>query len=76
MAISTLRVLLAEQGFSETGLVLRSLCAEAGWSLEMVFVDDRARLGQAFLAHCPDVAFLQLALLQPDAPALLRVRSC
>lgn len=73
MATSTLRVLLAEQEFSETGLTLRSLCAEAGWGLEIVFVDDRSDLAQALGTHCPDVAFLQLALLQPDAPHALRV---
>lgn len=73
MSAPNLRVLLAEREFSETGLTLRSLCAEAGWSLEMVFVDSRTDLGHALLAHCPDVAFLQLDLLQPDAPGLLRL---
>lgn len=69
----SLRVLLAEKGFSETGLTLRSLCAEAGWSLELVFVHARSDLAHALLCYCPDVAFLQLALLQPDAPDRLRV---
>lgn len=73
MATACLRALLAEQRLSETGLTLRSLCAEAGWSLEMVFVESRTDLAQALHAHCPDVAFLQLALLQPDAPARLSV---
>jgi CheY-like chemotaxis protein len=73
MATASLRVLLAEREYSETGLTLRSLCAEAGWSLELAFVSSRSNLAQALLAHCPDVAFLQLGLLQPDAPDRLRV---
>lgn len=73
MPVPRLRVLLAEKGFSETGLTLRSLCAEAGWSLDLVFVHARPDLAQALQSHCPDVAFLQLSLLQPDAPSRLRV---
>jgi len=73
MTTTNLHVVLAEQRLSEAGLTLRSLCAEAGWSLELVFVENRTNLAQALQAHCPDVVFLQLALLQPDAPARLRV---
>lgn len=72
MIATTLRVLLAESEFTETGLTLRSLCAEAGWSLELIFVDTPSQLAHALQSYCPDVAFVQLALLQPDAPALLR----
>jgi hypothetical protein len=39
----------------------------------MVFVDSRSDLAHALLAHCPDVDFLQLDLLQLDAPGLLCV---
>ena len=62
-----LRVLLAEKRLSETAIILRSICAEAGWILEMVLVSDREELGAALKAHCPDVALLDLSLLQPGA---------
>ncbi len=73
MAADRLRVLLAENGLSEAGIILRSICAEAGWSLELTFVSERADLAQVLSANCPEVALLDLSLLQPDAPAHLRV---
>jgi CheY-like chemotaxis protein len=73
MAADSLRVLLAENRLTEAGIILRSLCAEAGWSLELIFVTVRADLEQALPAHRPDVALVDLSLLQPDAPARLRV---
>ena len=65
--------MLAEKEYTEAGLTLRSLCAEAGWSLEIVFVDSRAELEQALSTYSPDVALIQLAVLQPDAPTHLGV---
>jgi len=73
MGDSRLRVVLAENGHSETGLTLRSLCAETGQVLELVRVESGAGLEQALRAHCPDVALLKLALLQPDVTLRLRV---
>jgi hypothetical protein len=69
MASYDLSVLLAEKEFSETGITLRAMCAGAGWSLELVFVEHCAELVPALETHCPDVAFLQLR--QPDAAARL-----
>lgn len=78
MAARRLRVLLAENRHSETGIILRSLCAGAGWALEVNFVGARADLAHALATHRPEVALLDLSLLQPDAPAHLRVlhRTC
>ncbi|HYA64454.1 MAG TPA: hypothetical protein VED66_14720 [Candidatus Sulfotelmatobacter sp.] len=73
MVAPSLRVVLAEKGYTEAGLILRSLCAEAGWSLEIVFVDSQTELEQTLPAYCPDVALVQLAVLQPDAPTHLGV---
>ena len=73
MVAHSFRVLLAETGYTEAGLILRSVCAEAGWSLEIVFVDSRAELELALPAYSPDVALIQLAVLQPDAPTHLGV---
>jgi DNA-binding NarL/FixJ family response regulator len=73
MVALSLRVLLAEKEYTEAGLILRSLCAEAGWSLEIMFVDSRAELEQALSAYCPDVVLVQLTVLQPDAPTHLGV---
>jgi len=66
-------VVLAENGLSETGLTLRSLCAETGRVLELVRVESGEDLEQALQLHCPDVALLKLALLQPDPTLRLRV---
>jgi DNA-binding NarL/FixJ family response regulator len=71
MSERRLRVLLAEKRLSETAIILRSLCAEAGWILEMVLVSDREEVGTALKAHCPDVALVDLSLLQPEAAAHL-----
>ena len=73
MAADSLRVLLAENRLSETGIILRSLCAGAGWALELIFVGTRVELAQALPAHCPEVALVDLSLLQPDAAVHLRV---
>jgi hypothetical protein len=69
----TLRVLLAESGFTETGVTLRSLCAEQGNALELLFVSRRSNLSLAPRTYCPDVALLDLALFQPDPPGAVSV---
>jgi CheY-like chemotaxis protein len=69
MAARRLRVLLAEKRLSETGIILRSICAEAGWALELVFVGTREALQEALRTHHPDLVLLDLALVQPDATA-------
>ncbi len=73
MGASRLRVVLAENGLTETGLTLRSVCAEAGQVLELVRVGKGADLVQALQDHRPDIALLKLTLLQPDAGDRLRV---
>jgi len=75
MTACRLRVLLAEKRLSETGIILRSICAEAGWALEMAYIGTKVELPGALQAHCPDVALLDLSLLQPDAPRQVSVLS-
>jgi len=73
MGASRLRVVLAENGLTEIGLTLRSLCAESGPALELVRVERGEELEQALRLYCPDIALLKLSLLQPDAAQQLRV---
>ncbi len=70
-ASSYLRVLLAESGFSETGLTLRSLCADTGRTLELFFVTNRDSLPTALSSFRPDISLLALSLLHPDPPAAI-----
>jgi len=72
MVARCLRVLLAEKRLSEAGIILRSICAEAGWALELIYVATREELGEALQAYSPDVALLDLSLLQPEAANYLR----
>jgi CheY-like chemotaxis protein len=73
MGASRLRVVLAENGLTEVGLMLRSVCAEKGKVLELVRVGEGGDVGKAVWEHCPDIALLKLSLLQPDAAKRLRV---
>ncbi|MGB7846127.1 MAG: hypothetical protein WBL63_10965 [Candidatus Acidiferrum sp.] len=73
MAVDRLRVVLAEDTLSETGMILRSLCAEAGWTLELIFVAKRTDLAHALAVYGPEMALVSLSLLQPDAPENLRL---
>jgi GGDEF domain-containing protein len=66
MALQVLRVLLAESGATETGIILRALCANQGRNLDLIFVSKRDSLAHALLHFNPNVAFLALALLQPE----------
>ena len=68
MNSQTLRVLLAEDGITETGLTLRALCADQGRGLELVFVSDASKLSATLLHSHPHIAFLALSMLQPDPP--------
>ena len=68
-----LRVLIAEKRLTEAGIILRSICAEAGWALEVMYVEMKEELGKALKAHSPDVALLDLSLLQPDAVSEVHV---
>lgn len=71
MQSQTLRVLLAEDGITETGITLRALCADQGRGLELVFVSNASRLPHALLHSQPHIAFLALSLLQPDPPSVI-----
>jgi GGDEF domain-containing protein len=62
-----LRVLLAEDSLTETGLMLRSLSADKGRGLELVYVSNRSAVARSLLQFHPHAAFLALSLLQPDA---------
>jgi CheY-like chemotaxis protein len=73
MAKRHLRVLLAEKRLSEARIILREICAEEGRALELVFVGTREELGAGLKTYCPDVALLDLELLQPEAAEHLRV---
>lgn len=73
MTTPDLRVLIAEKGFTETGITLRALCAESGRSLELYFVSKGASVGHALQTYGPDAALLDLSLLQPDPAAAVRV---
>ena len=68
MQLQTLRVLLAEDGITETGITVRTLCADPGRGLELVFVSNASRLSHVLLHSQPHIAFLALSLLQPDPP--------
>src|SRR5271165_1022025 len=67
------RILLAEHGRTETGVTLRSLCAEREHGLELLFVSKGSNLSLALRTYCPDIALLDLELFQPDPPAALSV---
>jgi GGDEF domain-containing protein len=73
MPVPSLRVLLAEKGFTETGLTLRALCTETGRSVELYYVWKSGNVGEALRKYSPDVALLDLALFQPDPPAAVSV---
>jgi PleD family two-component response regulator len=66
MESQLLRVLLAEDGLTETGITLRSVCAERGRGLELVYVSNRNGLSVALNHFHPHIAFIGLSLLQPE----------
>jgi DNA-binding NarL/FixJ family response regulator len=66
MQSQPIRVLLAENAVSETGITLRSLYAQHRRGLELVFVSNRDSLTNGLLHFRPHVSVLALSLLQPD----------
>jgi GGDEF domain-containing protein len=66
MKSKVLRILLAENILSETGMTLRSVCAEQGRGLELVFLSNRNSLGGALCRFHPHAAFIAMSLLQPE----------
>jgi DNA-binding NarL/FixJ family response regulator len=68
MALQTLRVLLAENSFTEAGLTLRALCTDHSCALELVFVSNPNKLRETLISSQPHVAVLALSMLQPDPP--------
>jgi len=67
MRLCGLRVLLAESGINETGMTLRAQCAGSGCAVELIYVGRGADLGHALGTCHPDLAIVELSLLQPDA---------
>ena len=65
--MSRLRILLAEKRLTEVGIVVRSICAEAGWTLELAYAGSREEIEGKLRGRDADLAILDLALLQPDA---------
>jgi len=73
MAAQGLRGILTENSFGKPAIAWRSFCAEVTRALELILVATRADLAQAFPARCPEVALVNLFLLQTDDPTLLPV---
>jgi DNA-binding response OmpR family regulator len=73
MTARRLRVLIAEKRLTEAGIILRSICAGAGCALEVIYIEMKEELSEALKRHRPDVALLDLSLLQPDAVSEIRV---
>ena len=69
MAASSLGVVLGEGRLTEVGVTPRSLPAQAGQALEVVFVSGAADLEQAVAEYSSDLVPLELLLLQPEALA-------
>jgi hypothetical protein len=51
----------------------KTICAETGWTLKLVDGNSSGELEQGLRRYCPDVALLDLSVLQPDAATCLRV---
>lgn len=66
MQLQNLRILLAENAISEAGITLRSVCAEQGRGLELVFQSNRNNLRGALCHFHPHAAFIAMSLLQPE----------
>ncbi len=66
---SPLKVLLAEGGPSEAGVSLRTFSATTGRCDQMYLVSRSTSLLEALQKHRPDVALLQMLVLQPDPAA-------
>ena len=66
MKDSPLKVLLAEGGASEAGVSLRTFSATTGRCDQVYLVSRSTTLLEALQKHRPDVALLQMSVLQPD----------
>jgi len=64
-----LKVLLAEGGTSEASVSLRTFSASTGRCEQMYFVSASTSLLEALQKHRPDVALLQMLVLQLDPAA-------
>ncbi len=74
---SPLKVLLAEGGTSEAGVSLRTFSATTGRCDQVYLVSRSTSLLEALQKHRPDVALLQMSVLQPDpAAAVSRLHGC
>ena len=66
---SPLKILLAEGGSSEASVSLRTFSTATGRCDQMCLVPRSASLLEALQKHRPDVALLQMLVLQPDPAA-------
>lgn len=66
---SLLKILLAEGGSSEASVSLRTFSTATGRCDQMCLVPRSASLLEALQKHRPDVALLQMLVLQPDPAA-------
>lgn len=66
---SPLKVLLAEGGTSEASVSLRTFSTSTGRCDQMCLVSRSTTLLEALQEHRPDVALLQMLVLQPDPAA-------
>jgi PleD family two-component response regulator len=64
-----LKVLLAEGGTSEASVTLRTFSTSTGRCDQMYLVSRSTSLLEALQKHRPDVALLQILVLQPDPAA-------
>ena len=66
------RVLLAEGGTREASISLRTFSGPAGRCEQMYLMSESTSLLEALQKHRPDIALLQMSVLQPDPPGTVR----
>jgi DNA-binding NarL/FixJ family response regulator len=66
---SPLKILLTEDGSSEAGVSLRTFSTTTGRGEQVYLVSKPTSLLEALQKHRPDVALLQMSVLQPDPAA-------
>ncbi|HKI11369.1 MAG TPA: diguanylate cyclase [Candidatus Acidoferrum sp.] len=69
---SSLKVLLAEGGSSEASVSLRTFSTTTDRCDQMYLVSSSTSILEALQKHRPDVALLQMLVLQPDPAATVR----
>jgi DNA-binding NarL/FixJ family response regulator len=72
MRDAPLKVLLAEGGSSEASVSLRTFSTATGRCEQLYLAPRSTSLLEAFQKHRPDVALLQMLVLQPDPAATVR----